>query len=288
MKLSDQRVVKELNEKVIASMKECRDSNKSWKPSWVGGKSGLAYNLFTNHIFTGGNQLVALFTGADDKWATTSALKKNKLSWRKGTKMTWVLRPVTITKDKDGNELLKPFVFFKPYPMVNGIDIVGLPEEEVKEVTLEERHHIADKLIANLGVELRETNNGKCFYDPSGDYIHMPHKHNFESVDAYYSVLFHEIGHWTGHKSRLDRLNAEKSEAENAYAFEELVAELASMYLASYVGIDFEPTEQNATYLNGWLKALENDTTFIWKASSYASKIVNYIIDAQVEVKKAA
>jgi len=60
------------------------------------------------------------------------------------------------------------------------------------------------------------------------------------------------------------------------------------MYLASYVGIDFEPTEQNATYLNGWLKALENDTTFIWKASSYASKIVNYIMDAQVEVKKAA
>jgi len=76
MKLSDQRVVKELNEKVIASMKDCRDSNKSWKPSWVGGKSGLAYNLFTNHIFIGGNQLVVFFTGADVKWATPSALKK--------------------------------------------------------------------------------------------------------------------------------------------------------------------------------------------------------------------
>ena len=120
-KLADQRVVKELTEKVIAEMEACKSGGKSWKPNWVGSLSGLPYNFITNNPLTGGNMMIALMLGSDSRWTTPNALKKAKISWRKGSKTVWFLKPIIITKDKEtGEDLKKPLVFFKPYPMING------------------------------------------------------------------------------------------------------------------------------------------------------------------------
>jgi antirestriction protein ArdC len=116
----------------------------------------------------------------------------------------------------------------------------------------------------------------------------MPYKSNFNSLDEYYSVLLHEIAHWTGHKSRLNRDAKISVDKKDLYAFEELVAELSSMFLSAHFGINFEPTEQNATYLNSWLKALKGDASYIWKAAKFASEAVNYCLQAQDEIKQAA
>jgi antirestriction protein ArdC len=281
-KIEDQEAIKELNEVVLASMKKCK--GKSWTPPFVGRK-GLGYNMFTNHTLTGGNQIIAMFLGEDDRWATFGALKKSGLRWKKGSKAVTFIRPIIVTKDKKTGQLLKEpiFVGFTTYPMINGSDIEGIHDEEPKEeITLEERHLKIDKVVESLGMDIRHSEMGECSYSPKKDYIHMPNKQNFKSVDAYYSVLFHEIAHATKHKSRLNR-------DEKNYAFEELIAELSSMYLSVHFGISFGPTKDNATYLNSWIEALGNDESFIWKASTKAMKIVNYVLkDREEKLQKAA
>jgi antirestriction protein ArdC len=285
-KLANHRVVKDLTEKAIISIENAVKKGLGWKPEFTG-SSGLAHNMFTGHVLTGGNQLVALFSGSDDRWATPNALKAKKIAWKKGSKVTWFLKPITITKDREtGKDLKNPFVTFSSYKMLNGADIVGLPQEEAEEVTLEERHIKIDELISTLGADIRESSRGKCFYSPKEDYIHMPFKGCFNSLDSYYATLFHEVGHWTGHKSRLDRLDGKQDKSE--YAFEELVAELFSIYMSKFCNISFEPTENNATYLSSWLKALKQDPSFLWKASGKATDILNYVLQAQEELKKAA
>lgn len=290
-KLADQRVVQELTEKVIAEMESCKAEGKGWTPSWNGSLSGLPLNFLTNNQLTGGNLMVALMLGADNRWATPAGLKKEKMSWKKGSKTVWFLRPIVITKDKEtGEDLKKPFVFFKPYPMINGADINDMPEtaDVNTEVTHEERHNNVQEFSDSLGINFSESGLGRCYYTPSKDSIHMPYKSNFNSLDEYYSVLLHEIAHWTGHKSRLNRDAKISVDNKDLYAFEELVAELSSMFLCAHFGISFEPTEQNATYLNSWLKALKGDAAYIWKAAKFASEAVNYCLQAQDEIKQAA
>ena len=290
-KLADQRVVQELTEKVIAEMESCKAEGKGWTPSWNGSLSGLPLNFLTNNQLTGGNLMVALMLGADNRWATPAGLKKEKMSWKKGSKTVWFLRHIVITNDKEtGEDLKKTFVFFKPYPMINGADINDMPEtaDVNTEVTHEERHNNAQEFSDNLGVTVRESGLGRCYYSPEDDSIHMPYKKNFNSLDEYFSVLFHEQAHATGHKSRLNRFEKTKEISENNYAFEELVAELSSMFLCAHFGISFEPTEQNATYLNSWLGALKGDAAYIWKAAKFASEAVNYCLQAQDEMKQAA
>ena len=81
-KLADHRVVKDLTEKAIISIENAVKKGLGWKPEFTG-SSGLAYNMFTGHVLTGGNQLVALFSGSDDRWATPNALKAKKIAWKK-------------------------------------------------------------------------------------------------------------------------------------------------------------------------------------------------------------
>ena len=285
-KLANQEVVKELTEKAIISIEDAISKGLSWKPEFKG-TGGLAYNMFTGNVLSGGNQLIALLSGVDTRWATPKALKAKGVAWAKGSKTTTFLFPITITKDsKTGEKLENPFMYFKTYRMINGADIIDLPQEKSDEVTLEERHTKIDELVAVIGAAVRESSRGQCFYNYRDDYIHMPFKKHFDSINSWYATLFHEIGHWTGHKSRLNRLDGKQDKSE--YAFEELVAELFSIYACKFCDISFEPTENNATYLSSWLKALKQDASFLWKASSRATDILNYVLQAQEELKKAA
>ncbi len=92
-------------------------------------------------------------------------------------------------------------------------------------------------------------------------------------TEHYYSTLFHEVTHWTGHKSRLDRLSDRSREG---YAFEELIAELGAAYQCRIFGIDLEPRADHAKYLGGWLKALKDDKRFIFKAAAAAQKAIGF------------
>lgn len=142
--------------------------------------------------------------------------------------------------------------------------------EEVKEA-YEQRENI--KILTG-------EQSDKAFYSPTLDYIRLPMKEQFADINEFYSVMFHEMTHSTGHSKRLDRGLDSKLAAFGSqdYSKEELVAELGSAMSMARLGIDTPDTLRNSTaYLQGWLKALKNDKELIITAAGLAEKAVKYI-----------
>lgn len=134
-----------------------------------------------------------------------------------------------------------------------------------------------EKLLAATGARF-EYGGGQAYYSPSRDVIVIPSKGTFKSLEGYESTRLHELGHWTGHPSRLDRseLQAHPFGSEG-YAKEELRAELASVFLSAETGIPYDVT-QHAAYVQSWVKALRDDKNEIFRASKDAEKITDYVL----------
>lgn len=134
---------------------------------------------------------------------------------------------------------------------------------------------------------------GRAFYAPDDDYIKVPEINYFASDQEYYSTLFHELVHSTGHSSRLDRFEANKKVAPDGrdYDFEELIAEMGASYLNAEAGILYFTLKNSAAYLKGWQKKLEDamtdDNKFFLKASAKAAQAADFILNKQQESKAA-
>jgi antirestriction protein ArdC len=133
---------------------------------------------------------------------------------------------------------------------------------------------VADALIEASGADFR-VGGDRAFYVPSEDFIRVPHQTAFFDQVNYYRTCLHELTHWTGHASRLDR-DFTGTFASQAYAREELVAELGSAFLCAALGI--VPTVRHADYLGGWLDLLTSDNRAIFRAASAASKAADYLL----------
>jgi antirestriction protein ArdC len=114
----------------------------------------------------------------------------------------------------------------------------------------------------------------KAFYRPSEDIIGMPSINQFEKPEEYYSTLFHELVHSTGHPKRLNRQDFMKHDffGDENYSKEELVAEFGASFLCAIAGIENVTINNSATYIKGWMEALKNDVTLAVKAASLAQK----------------
>ena len=138
----------------------------------------------------------------------------------------------------------------------------------------------AEDFLAKLPPGTAEIAHGLHFapsYAPLADVIHLPHLSQFESAEHYYSTLFHELVHSTGHPSRLNRLKAGPRGGE-AYSFEELVAELGAAFLCALTGIDNQRTiSEQAAYIHGWKEFLKTDPGCFMRAASEAQKAVDYL-----------
>ena len=140
-----------------------------------------------------------------------------------------------------------------------------------------------DTFVKSTKVDLRHKEQGRCFYSPTGDYINMTSKVNFKDTKEanatvhYYSTLFHELTHSTGHESRTGRIKKNKEKLlNNEYAFEELVAELGSVLFGQQFGIEKTIRDNHVQYLNSWIKALKHDYTLIGDALAQSQKAVDY------------
>ena len=140
-----------------------------------------------------------------------------------------------------------------------------------------------DQFIKSTKVEIRHEEQGRCFYNHTSDFINMTSKHNFKDTkecDAtvhYYSTLFHELTHSTGHESRTGRVKKNKEKLiHDEYAFEELVAELGSVLFGQEFNIEKTIRDNHIQYLNSWIKALKKDYTLIGDALAQAQKAFDY------------
>jgi antirestriction protein ArdC len=116
----------------------------------------------------------------------------------------------------------------------------------------------------------------RAFYHPTTDRVQLPELSNFKNLSGYYATAIHELGHWTGHKTRLDR-DLSGSFGTQSYAFEELVAELTAAFVLNDFNYSGE-LENHASYINNWLSALKDDKKYFFKAASLANKASEFLM----------
>jgi antirestriction protein ArdC len=139
----------------------------------------------------------------------------------------------------------------------------------------------ADRLVAATGATIR-IGGEEAYFAPKADYIAMPSQSRFtgtatsSATEGWYSTLLHELTHWSGHESRLAR-EFGKRFGDDAYAMEELVAELGAAFLCGDLGITVEPRPDHADYIGHWLRILKGDRKAIFTAASAANKAAEYL-----------
>ena len=172
--------------------------------------------------------------------------------------------------------LLRTFVVF------NAQQIEGLPSAAPQgagdELTWDPIE-TADSVVASSGARLIHGGD-RAFYAPGDDEIHLPARSAFASSSDYYGTALHELVHWTGHADRCNRPLGIRHGVE-AYAFEELVAEIGAAFLTNHCGL--EGRLQHASYVSSWLQALRNDKRLIFSAASLAQKAADYLLPAPAE-----
>lgn len=176
-------------------------------------------------------------------------------------------RPIT----KDGAPAMRPKVkVVEPIPAY-------VPDEK-KIYTHEETMELAESVLQKSGAKIENDQSDRAYYSHSEDMIHLPKKEAFPKLEAYYGTALHELGHWTGHESRLNRPGIAKFDKFGSpqYAAEELRAELASVFLSIDTGLPLNK-QNNAAYLQSWIKELKNNKMEFFHAVNDAYKIKDYI-----------
>lgn len=170
----------------------------------------------------------------------------------------------------------------KAYTVFNIEQIDSLParfhEAPTAPMPAPARLAAADQFFASTGAEIRQGGN-RAFYAPSADFIQMPPFEAFRDAESHAATLAHELTHWTGHKSRLDRNFADgRRFGSEGYAFEELVAELGAAFLCADLGLTPEVRPDHAAYLASWLKVLKADKRAIFTAAAQAQRAADFLL----------
>jgi putative DNA primase/helicase len=271
---------------------------KPWNPASPGEAAYfLPYNPTTNQPYRGANSLYLTAVGeskgyGDPRWMTYKQAQAQGYQVRRGEKGALVEywkfteerplldeqgKPVLDEHGKQKSELVqldRPRVFRAV--VFNAKQMDGVPElakERAYGWNPEER---AEQILTASGARIIHDQADRAFYTSGLDQIHLPPKSQFPDATAYYSTSLHELGHWTGHKSRLDRDLAHPFGSEG-YAKEELRAELASYFLADRLGIPHDPG-QHAAYVKSWIQALREDKNEIFRAARDAERITDYVL----------
>ncbi|SES13578.1 protein of unknown function [Sphingobium sp. YR768] len=171
----------------------------------------------------------------------------------------------------------RQIAFLKRFTVFNTDHCEGLGDQSMTAVTTWNEAltlPVAQALIEATGADIR-IGGGEAYYAPQDDYIRVPRPEHFHQPINWFRTVFHELGHLSGHRSRLDRL-PDTGFGSPAYAREELIAELASAFLCAELGI--VPTVRHADYLGAWLAVLREDSKAIFRAASQASKAADYLL----------
>ena len=193
-----------------------------------------------------------------------------------------------LAKNKLSEDIVTRIPMIRYYNVYNGASIDGIDFQLDK---LQIGRAVPDTASENQAAALIVENypnppaikheGNRAYYSPSDDYVKMPKKEQFDSINDYYRILFHELTHSTGHDKRLDRgihLMLEKED----YAKEELVAEFGAVFLSAWAGIMWYNNKNHAAYLKGWnsaIKEAENDNKFLMKAASLAQQATDHILN---------
>jgi len=267
-----------------------------WQKPWQPGELGalLPMNPVTGKRYRGINAIQLLSQGHDDpRWMTYQQAVATGAQVRKGERGTpiqyWQFSeahaktdalgdPVRDAEGRQVNEIMpleRPRVFLAIVFHASQID--GLAPMPPRAAPDWQRLDRPEQILQASGVTIRHAAQSGAYYQPVTDTIHLPDKAQFASAAHYYATALHELGHWTGHASRLNRDLAHPF-GSTGYAKEELRAEIASLILGSELGIGHDPG-QHAAYVGSWIAVLKNDPLELFRAAADAEKIQRFLID---------
>lgn len=297
--MKNQDFIQNTAEKIIDSLK---NGTAPWIKPWKAEELNnlLPYNPITNKNYNGINSINLMMQGYNDpRWLTYKQAQELGTFVKKGEKSTiiqyWQFSEIINKVDEKGNIILDengkpekieidletPRVTFAS--VFNAEQCENLPKLENKPKidnfkVIKEVQEILDNSKASI------THGGsRAFYNLIQDKITLPNKSAFVDEIAYYSTALHELGHWSGHQSRLNRDLAHPF-GTREYAKEELRAEIASFILCGKLGLDYDPSN-HLSYIDSWVSILEDKPYEIFKATSDANKIVNFLESFTLEKK---
>lgn len=259
---------------------------------WHRKKSGLKpRNVLTGNHYQGIN-ILALWIEAQGSgfssnlWGTYRQWAEKGAQVKKGAKASHVVFYKEITVDADEEtEDERTRLFARATPVFNADQVDGWTDPDpVVPVAADPVEFLpeAERFITATGARITH-GGGRAYYSPSTDSIQMPERSAFTGsptstpTEAYYSTLCHELTHWSGAKGRCDRDLTDRFGSQ-AYAMEELVAELGAAFLSAELGVSTEPRADHAQYLANWLQVLRNDKRAIFTAASAASNATAYLL----------
>ena len=258
-------------------------SHGQWVMPWhTHGVGGLlnARNVTTGSPYRGSNS-IALFLDSlehgypTSQYATFNQYRKTDAQVRKGERAAYIVKWVTPknrndTEASDGETDRRRLVP-KVYAVFNTHQVDGHePDPQPTPRTP------ADRWLAAIGADV-VYGGDRAYYAPTADCIHLPHPDQFTDPDALLATSLHEHVHWTGHPTRLDRLDLTNAFGSHEYAAEELVAELGAVIAAARLGISTEPRDDHAAYLAHWIELLGEDPKILFRTAGAAQRAVDYL-----------
>lgn len=254
---------------------------------------GIPVNYTTGNLYRGIN-IVLLWSSAiknnfrTAEWASFKQWQSKNERIRKGEKGNLVVYYDTFEKEVDDE--IKKIPFLKASYVFNRCQLESYVEENFKDGATESMNlvktiDLVEIFVANTKAVI-EHQGAQAFYSPIADRINMPFPEYFENTavctatEGYYSTLLHELSHWSGHKSRLNRLEKAKF-GDKRYANEELVAEFSAAFMCAGFGIGTLDKGNHASYIDNWLSLLRDDNRAIFRAASEANKVVEYLSSLQ-------
>lgn len=256
----------------------------SWQKSWKLDK-GLPKSAITGGEYSGIN-LISLMDSsfASNEWITKKQveglggyIKDAQIDKAKDIFFLKDFSKMVEEKNKNTGEIEKiekTFKVLRSYKVYNTQQVEGISFEKNSSIEKPKNQRLleVDEFVKSTGATIMR---GEPAYDPNSDYMFMPEIDDFKDKENYYSTLFHELTHWSGHKDRLNRKKA-IAKWDDTYAFEELVAELGSAFLCAKHHISMKST-QHTEYLNAWIAILKKNPNILFSVASHSSKSTNFL-----------
>lgn len=289
-----QDVATKVTEAIVAALESgVAPWAKPWKSDGTASPLGMPTNYATARAYRGINILLLWAAGLergfkDTRWLTFKQALDMGGHVKKGEKGTHVVLWKTGTRTEegeDGEETTKKTLYAREYVVFNVEQCEGFQLEKLDSGKPADVDAVL-ALVSEAGAVVVHGGN-RAAYMPAMDIITMPHQDTFTDVGAYQSILLHEAGHWTGHPSRKARDFSGRFGSE-AYAFEELVAELTSAMTCAHLGV--QGRLQHVEYIGNWLKVLKGDKHAIFTAARLAQEAAEYLLGTarQEEAEESA
>ena len=255
----------------------CVPWHKDWRDAAISHSTGKGYRGIN-----------ALLLDKPGEYATFNQIKEAGGHVKKGARGYPVVLYKMVTSEKDGEEKTFPLPI-RYYTVFHLDDCEGVERKYIREPVEHDSIPEAEAVIldystrTNLTIDHLEQN--RAYYSLSSDKVVLPLKTQFETLQGYYSTIFHELGHSTGHKSRLNRstLTEQAAFGSATYSREELVAEITSAMISSELGFTSELMDNSVAYCAGWAKALKANPKMILQAANAAQRASDLILGRSFE-----